>query len=232
MPKYNNLIQSLEKPEKNICIYGLIDPNTNELKYIGQTIQGFHRIREHFYKCLKRNKITNCLSKSKVWIHSLKKQNQIFKVIYLEYFENDLNLDEAEKFYIDYFKFLGCKLLNEHIGASFLRNKRITNEERQLISIKTKEAMQNPLVKNKLKTFQKGSIPWNKGKSHSNETKEKISKLQENKILYIQDENGNIYRGLKEAATALNCSMSGISHAIKGRCKTIHGHILKLIKGK
>ena len=73
----NPLIKTLERPEKDICIYALLDPFTGLLMYIGQTIQGFKRISEHFHKCDKRNP-NGLLSKSKVWISNLKKQNQIF----------------------------------------------------------------------------------------------------------------------------------------------------------
>lgn len=56
MPKYNEFISTLEKPQKQIFVYGLCDPNTKQLRYIGITIQGFHRIREHFYKSEKKVK--------------------------------------------------------------------------------------------------------------------------------------------------------------------------------
>src|ERR1019366_4917156 len=107
----NPLIKTLERPEKDICIYALLDPFTGLLMYIGQTIQGFKRISEHFHKCDKRNP-NGLLSKSKVWISNLKKQNQIFKVVYIQYFDNSETIDESEEFWISFFRSSGAELLN------------------------------------------------------------------------------------------------------------------------
>lgn len=231
MPKYNDLIQSLDKPEKNICIYALLDPDTNELKYVGQTLQGFNRIREHFYKSNKRNKITNQLSRSKVWINKLKKQNKIFKVLYLEYFDNIDNLDNSEIFWLDYFKFLGCDLLNDYLGGSPNRTKTWCKENRKLISIKTKEAMNNPIIKQKCRDNLKkqrelGIIKPNK---LSESTKNKLSKAQDKKVIIIQDEDGNIFRGLRNTAKYYNVTPGTIWKALNGYCKTVKGKKLAIL---
>lgn len=36
MPKYNPFFQKLEKPQSKIFIYGLIDPDTKQLKYVAK----------------------------------------------------------------------------------------------------------------------------------------------------------------------------------------------------
>lgn len=224
----NKLIQSLEKPEKNICIYGLLNPDTDELVYIGQTIQGFKRITEHFHKCLKRNP-NGLLSNSKIWIHELKKQNKIFKVIYLEYFNDTDNLDKSEEFWINYFKFLGCKLLNHLDGGSFIRNGKVSSKNKELISKRTKEAMNNPITKEKCRqNLLKNRHTFNHKKSK--ETKLKISKAQESKVIYIKDDLGNIYRGLKQAAEQLNVTFGTVWKGLNGYCKTVNGRILMRVE--
>ena len=231
MPWYNPLYSQLEKPKSNMFIYGLCDPDTNELRYIGQTIQGFRRIQEHYNQCQKRNKTTKQLSRSKVWINSLKKQNKIFKVIYLEYTDELFKLDELENFYITYFRFLGCILLNDLTGGKFASKKHWSKENREMISKRTKEAMNTPEIKEKCRQHAFKTVAgYNKGKKFSQEFKDKISKSQESKVQYIQDSNGNVHRGSRAAAKALGCTQSGINHCLKGRSKTIRGLTLKVIQ--
>lgn len=227
MPKYNNLIQNLEKPEKKICIYGLLDPHTKEIKYIGQTIQGIKRIKEHYHKSHKRNKITNLLSRSKLWIYNLKKQNKIFEVIYLEYFEDEIFLDEAEIFWINYFKFLGCQLLN-HLDGGYIN----TKKDKKLISQKTKEAMNNPIIKQKCReNIQKQrELGIIKPRKLSEYSKNKISLAQNHNVQIIQDEDGNIFRGLHQAAKYYNVTFGAIWKVLNGYCKTVKGKKLTLLK--
>jgi hypothetical protein len=227
MPKYNGFISTLEKPQKQIFVYGLCDPNTKQLRYIGITIQGFHRIREHFYKSEKKSKISNCLSPSQSWINKLKIQNKIFEVVYLEYFDNEFGLDDAERFYIEYFRSIGASLLNVELGGK--KENGITTDERKRISQKTKEAMARPEVRQKLINSHVGQASHNKGKKVSPEVKNKISKAQEARVVYIQDNLGNIYRGYQHAADSIGCSQSGINNCINGRAKTIKGRTLKRV---
>lgn len=224
----NELIQSLEKPEKNICIYGLLNPETNELFYIGQTIQGFARIREHFYKCQKRTK-NNTLTRSQVYIYNLKKQNKIFKVIYLEYLQKDsIELDIAEKFWISYFKMIASNLLNDESGGK-REYKDYSKEIRNKISIKTKLAMNNPTTKEKCRQ-NLAKNRKNMDFSKSEEQKRKISLAQEKKVIYIQDNFNNIYRGIHAAARALNIHPSLVSYRLRNPYKIINGIGLKKIE--
>lgn len=224
MPKLNNLIQQLEKPLTNKFIYGLLDPDTNELRYIGQTLQGFRRIREHYNHCEKRTTLTKKLTYSQNWIKSLKKQDKIFKVIYLEYCDNSNKLNELEIFYINYFKSLNCKLTNIVSGGSQKRSK----EHSQL----TKNGMNNPITKERMKNRRK-AIHTNKGRKFSQEFKNKISLAQELKVRYIQDENGNIYRGLKAAARGLNVTFGTIWKCLNGDIKTVKGqHLIEIERKK
>lgn len=225
------MYKNLEKPEKNICIYGLLDPDTNHLYYIGQTIQGFRRIQEHYSKSNRKSKTTNHLSRSQIWINKLKNENKIFKVIYFEYFDNEYSLDDAEKFWISYFLMLGCNLLNDDFGGHKNRTLYCEQNNRKMISIRTKEAMNNPITKEKCRqNLLKNRHTFNHKKSE--ETKKKISLAQESKVIYIQDNLGNTYRGLKEAAKELDVTFGTIWKALNGYCKTVKGRtLIKISKG-
>lgn len=227
MPKYNEFIGKLEKPQKLIFVYGLCDPDTNQLRYVGITIQGFDRIREHFYKSEKKSKVTKFLSPSQKWINKLKSEKKIFNVIYLEYFDNPANLDDAERFYIQYFKFIGANLLNVELGGK--KENGLTLEERLRISQKTKEAMARPEVRQRLIDSHIGQVSHNKGKTFGPEFRKKISEAQKDRVVYIQDDLGNVYRGYQHAADSIGCSQSGVNNCINGRCKTIKGRTLKRV---
>lgn len=224
----NPLIQSLKKPEKDICIYILLDPDTNKLMYVGQTIQGFKRIQEHYYKCNKRNP-TGLLSKSKLWISNLKKQGKIFKVDYLEYFDTiSPEIDETEEYWINFFRSSGVELLNDLTGGSFNRTYSVSQLDKKIISERTKQGMNNPITKEKCRqNLAKNQHTFNHKKS--DECKKKISEAQECKVIYIKDDLGNIYRGLKEAAKALNVTFGTVWKGLNGYCKTVNGRTLTKI---
>lgn len=230
MPKYNKYFSDIEKPISNSFIYGLIDPETNNIMYIGQTIQGFIRITDHFHKCNKINKSTKKRSPSKLWISKLRKEDKCFKVIYLEYIENSIDLNEAEEYWISFIKSTGASLLNYSQNNGFLNTTRfLTNEDRVKISIATKDAMNNPETRAKCRKNRANQVAPNIGRKFSQEFKDKISKAQENKVIYFKDSDGNIYRGLKDAAIKLNVTFGAIWKALNGYCKTVKGKTLTRI---
>jgi transcriptional regulator with PAS, ATPase and Fis domain len=91
--------------------------------------------------------------------------------------------------------------------------------------------MNNPIIKEKCRqNLQKNRHNHNNKKSE--ETKKKISLMQESKVIYIQDDLGNTYRGLKSAAKELDVTFGTIWKALNGYCKTVKGRTLtKVSKG-
>lgn len=95
-------------PEGFTYIYGLIDPRTNQCRYIGKTDDLKYRLRMHLGE-KSRTKKTG-------WIKGLLKSGnkpsiEIFEVAAVEDWE------EAERFWIAYGKFLGCNLTNGTLGG-------------------------------------------------------------------------------------------------------------------
>lgn len=223
MPKYTPLFLSLPQPESCSFIYGLIDPDTKALRYVGKTGVGWVRIREHYARCHRRNS-SGYFSASKQWIRKLKENNKIFDIVYLEYLPVG-QLDDAEQFYISYFKFLGCELLNHEIGGS--RGKHGLNTTTHRAKMKT--VMNQPDVVEKCRISHLGQPAWNKGLSMTEETKRKVSRAQDSKVHYLQDQFGRIYRGYKQAAKALNIEFTAIYKAIKAGKNAVHGtHIWRI----
>lgn len=103
------------KPGLNkVFIYTLSDPITNEIRYVGKTIQKLStRYSDHISFTKQRNKL-NYYSKN--WIKSLISQNLYPKMEILDIVDKN-NWQSEEIFYISYFKYLGFNLTNHQIGG-------------------------------------------------------------------------------------------------------------------
>lgn len=216
-------LNKVTRPEKKICVYGLIDPITKELKYIGQTIQGFRRIGDHYYQCSKKSKIGKYLSNCQKWIIELDRKGLVFDIIYLEYFDFPEQLDEAEKFWISYYRSLGCILLNHLNGGQIYKNQSWDLDNRRIISECTKKAMTEEVKQKMSESARKPKSLEHAKNIKSGQTKKFGS--------VIQDDLGNIYNSQREAAEALQVRQATIHKAIHGEIKTCRGRTLKLISG-
>ena len=130
-------------------IYGLIDAETEELRYVGQTKQ-LLKSRLSYHNYIARNK----LSKSYLynWMRSLLEKNIHIDVILLE--DNCDDTDFWEIFYIQYFKSIGCRLTNLSPGGKSRGGFKHTQEHKDMISAKFK-----------------GRKPWNTGLKLTKEQK-------------------------------------------------------------
>lgn len=91
---------------KNFC-YFLSDPRTGECRYIGKTEQGESRLLEHLKpSSLKYNNHKNN------WIKHLLELGLKPRLEIIEEFLDPNDLFEAEEFWYQYFKGLGCNLTN------------------------------------------------------------------------------------------------------------------------
>lgn len=225
----NSLIHTLPKPEKDIYIYALCEPNTQDIRYIGLATNGFRRIKRHYDGGGKWTSV-------KRWIKDHKKNSQIFNIVYLEYFDFDNDkVDETEIFYITYMKSLGFKLLNHTQGGrgKFLK---LTEEQklrwalqnkppksREFFRQKAKEMWAQPGFKEEMKKLHK----LYRDKEYS----KKVSKSISDKVgLKIQDDLGNIYNSGQECATTLGVKKPGIYRAIRKGYK-VKGRKLTYISG-
>lgn len=228
-----SLVHSLPQPEKNIYIYALCEPGTNDIRYIGLATNGFDRIKQHWktgYK-LDPNKVTNV----KKWISDLRKAGKIFNVVYLEYFDTDgSHVDYEEIFYISYMQSLGFKLLNHTLGGrrEFLaytdaqrkqREVNKTDEAKQFFSEKAKEQWAQPGFKEEMKKIHQTY--------RDDEYKKGIAKTLSDKVgVKIQDDLGNIYNSGQECAVALGVKKPNIYRALRVGYK-VKGRILTYVGG-
>lgn len=131
-------------------IYGLIDPNTNQLRYVGYTSNFERRINDHH---------TNLFGKShKIsWIKSLLAKGQQADAYIIEEYQTAEELPQAEIEMIAYCKYIGCRLTNSTNGGDGIFGYKHSEETKKILSEKQK------------------ANSYNKGKHLSNEYKQKIS---------------------------------------------------------
>lgn len=97
-------------------IYSLNCPITNEIKYIGKTIDPNVRLKSHLSEVKKKTR-----NKKNNWVISLTRKGlvPIMKIIEVIPFDQE---DEREIFWIDYYRNLGFDLKNLTIGGSGRRS--------------------------------------------------------------------------------------------------------------
>jgi group I intron endonuclease len=183
-----------------VYIYGLVDPITNQLRYIGKSVNPKSRFRRHIADINLHD------SYKDRWIRYLVEKG--FKPTLL--IIDIVNKDEWiywEKFYISYFKFIGFNMVNGTLGGDEPPS--------------TKGRKHTEESKLKMSNTKKGKpIPWlNNDKPRSEEHKKNLSnslkgRKSEKKGKKYEDiygeENSNIIRKkLSDAHKGLNC---GVNH--------------------
>jgi GIY-YIG catalytic domain len=110
-------------------IYCLANPETGQVRYVGKTNDPKKRIAAHLSNKAERARPKVC------WIDSLIKKGLTpsMEVIEVVECESDADWQDAERFWIAYFKFLGFRLLNLDGGG--LSGKKLSEETKIKISL-------------------------------------------------------------------------------------------------
>lgn len=185
-------------------IYALQDPNTYEIRYIGLSSKGLLRPLEHFKRYTTKKIAHYPIYR---WIKKLARKNQVPKIIVLQEFEDKKFLQDAEIYWISYFKSINSPLLNCTNGGDGVKNRIIDDNFRKKISIGTKKWWDT------LDINIKNRIKENNLTGHG---KEKIKLI---------DQHGNVYESMTDAAKQIKCNISAISIAIK-KNRPCKGYIL------
>lgn len=201
-----------------VYIYGLIDKTTNELKYIGKSINPQSRYRKHLQDSHKK------ISYKDNWIYSSLLKNEKPELLIIDEVNED-NWIFWEKHYISYYKSIGCKLTNISEGGDNppnLTGRKRTKEEIEKISKsnlgkkRSEETKLNislakkgkPILhlnngierslshRNKLSLSLRGRTSPNKGKKFSDIHKKNLSDghNSQKKSIIQMDLNGNIIK--------------------------------------
>ena len=115
---------------KSFIIYGLVDPRTGQLRYIGKSSSGMKRPRRHFYEDAR---LLPHLHVSR-WIRQLQSQGLTYQIVVFQELPDAEGLSEAEIGWIAYFRKVGCPLTNLTDGGDGMSGFRHTDATRAKMS--------------------------------------------------------------------------------------------------
>jgi hypothetical protein len=107
---------------KSTSIYGLIDPVTQQIRYVGKTIEPIHRrLKSHVTARTSINPINR-------WVAKLFRAGLKPEIFQIESVET--NWQEAEQYWITYFRYIGADLLNIAPGGDWCPRHAESNRRR------------------------------------------------------------------------------------------------------
>jgi len=220
-------------------IYSLVCPIINEPRYVGQTTQ---KINRRFSKHIREIDKDN--GKKNNWLRKIRKLGKLgelkIEVIEEVIFQNNEDLDEREIFWISEYKKIGYKLTNIAPGGKVgSRGYKHSKNAKKKISDRSKLPRKEMSDTGK-KNISKSLIGNNRhtGHKHSNETKDRISKLNSGKSswnkkkviqLDLLDNIIKIWESSEAAAKELKISQGNILSVCYGKRKTCSGFKWKQI---
>lgn len=155
-------------------IYGLCDPQTSALRYVGAAVNPKERFRLHLVKKERTHKST--------WIQSLQRKGLKPELFIIEEVSNDIWKRE-ERFWIAYFKSIGADLTNATDGGDGVLGLRFSPESRLKVSKNNLGRKASPETRRKLSEAHRGERHWSFGKHLSQETRLKQRKAKLGKHL-------------------------------------------------
>jgi len=157
---------------KKIIIYALIDPRDNEIRYIGKTNQILsYRLSAHL-----REKL-NCHRCH--WINQLQSVGLKPIIKPIDEIPPERSWQEAERFWIKYFKIIGCKLTNNTSGGDGVPD--LPKETRDRVRLAWFGKKHTPETIEKFKHRRPADY------KHPEETKEKIRKAMIGRTITWKD---------------------------------------------
>jgi len=99
----------------DVWVYGLVDPRTDQIRYVGQSVDPVERLAAHLEECYQEQ------SEKAEWIQELKKLGLVPRQIILERTTSEL-WEEREQYWIAKCKAIGEPLVNTTAGGFGLRD--------------------------------------------------------------------------------------------------------------
>jgi hypothetical protein len=233
-------------------IYGLVDPRTGEIRYIGKSATGMKRPNLHRKPSLLRR---DCTYKAR-WVRALHRLGLTYSIEVLEYLLDREGLNAAERYWISEAKCNGWRLTNltdggdglsgmaftpEHRAKISAANKgrKLSEDQRRRLSEIAKLRPPNPqgiailcranLGTKKPESFKELMRRVHTGKVVTSETRERIGMANGKPVLELG--SGKFYPSAAAAARSLGIEVSGIIKVASGcsRLKSTHGHHFKYL---
>ncbi len=110
----NQNIAAVRSDDKPTFIYGLVDPRTHQLRYIGKTVlTPEKRLTVHNWRARKHPHKRHSMA----WLVGLEKAGYVAEIVVIEEVAAGQDWVEAEQFWIAYFRMVGANLCNHTDGG-------------------------------------------------------------------------------------------------------------------
>lgn len=152
-------------------VYGLVDPRDGQLRYVGQTVRRVSvRYDQHLIRAKTRKTHRDC------WIFALLSLGLKPELVVFQELKEKQILDQAETFWIAYFRAMGCQLANLTDGGKSNSGWIASPETKAKMSAAKLGKTKSQETRSKMASAQKGNVKWKKRKnwSCSDVTKEKL----------------------------------------------------------
>jgi hypothetical protein len=193
-----------------VFIYGLVDPISKKLRYVGQTRRGFKRIREHWRASVLSKEARTHKTR---WIKSLVVKGLTPSVVVFQEFEDDSWLNEAEVLWLRYLKSCGHPLTNLTEGGGGIVGWHHSES--------TKKKISNAHMGTKKPWVGRSLVGIPKSAEHAAKCRVAAPRTA------ILDQNGVRYNGIREAARILGLNRDCIKAILRGRMKQTKGYTFR-----
>lgn len=190
-------------------IYGLIDPRSGELRYVGKTSASpWNRADRHVREARAGHR-----THRHNWLRQLLVVGLRPDVEVLEVHGTPEALAEAERHFIAYFRSVGCNLTNLTDGGEG-----------------TAGLVRSAENKAKVSAARKGRPNGRLGKHHPDETKAKMRASKMWKARPFQSQHGVIYQTQQDASKTLSLPQGSISRVLRGERNSVRGYTFQYLE--
>lgn len=220
-------------------IYGLVDPRDDQLRYIGKSSYGLKRPRSEHYRVMKGYEGQGYRQN---WIRSLDADGITYRIEVIQQFSESDILYDAERFWILYFRRMGCPLTNLTDGGEGTAGYRHTDEHKRKMSelykgkapsFKCHEAARRANLGNtwhhseKIKRIISQANLGRKHKPESYENHLRRSKAHGGRLFV--DQHGVLYRTLMQAVVATGVDKASVWAILRGRRRQGKGYVFSYL---
>jgi hypothetical protein len=234
-------------------IYGLVDPRTNEVRYIGKSTRGLSRPKEH----RKKSANTGEDHKSR-WIRSLLAAGLEYQIRVLEEVadEDAEHLGLFERYWIAQAREVGWRLTNATDGGDGTPGLRCPEERRARISAAKRgkklsaevrarmsaAQRKRPMTPSRREKIVNGTRKYWLGRKHTPESLAKMSAAHKGREVSVEQRRkisaasggrpvldvttGIVYQTAAEAAAAIGAPRSTVHVVLHRGPKAVRGHVL------
>ena len=206
----------LEQPHTSLerlivtAIYGLTDPRTGLIRYVGKSENPEKRLKGHLRDRRKCHRVS--------WLQSLTALGLRPGLTILEEIDDE-NWQDAERKWIKHFREQGIRLTNSTDGGEGLENPseetrkkisekatgRVHSDEQRKRQSERQKGMPGHFrgrkhteeARARISAAKKGSVPWITGRKHSEETRLKMSRAAQKRGEVSEETRGKLSRATK-----------------------------------